>query len=63
MDKIEAARYALVSEGVVVNVVLWDGDTRTWSPPEGTVAVKCSDEVGVGWTFIRDEWSAPEVPA
>jgi hypothetical protein len=24
--------------GEVVNIVLWDGDTATWSPPAGTEA-------------------------
>lgn len=37
----EAQRYAVIDKetGRCVNVVLWDGNTDTWSPPKGTTAV------------------------
>lgn len=28
-------RYAVVCDGTVENVVMWDGDTDTWQPAEG----------------------------
>ena len=33
-------RYAIVdvATNVVLNVVMWDGNTETWQPPEGTAA-------------------------
>jgi hypothetical protein len=30
--------------GWFVNLVLWDGNLKTWQPPEGTIA-KLADEV------------------
>jgi hypothetical protein len=30
--------------GWFVNLVLWDGNTETWQPPEGTIA-RLADEV------------------
>ena len=46
------ARYAVVrdSDGLIENVVLWDGESE-WSPPADTSAVDdASDEAGIyGW--------------
>lgn len=30
------SRYAVIQGGQCVNVVLWDGDPKTWTPPAGT---------------------------
>lgn len=54
-------KYAvLTSLGDVINVVLWDGDTQTWSPPDGQVARICPDGVGKGWRWVDDTWLPPE---
>lgn len=38
--------YALInSDGYIVNTVLWDGDTDTWSPEDGLSAVLCGDSI------------------
>lgn len=42
----EPQRYAVVENGIVINVVLWDG-TTTWQPPEGATLVR-SDTLGTG---------------
>lgn len=34
-----ALRYALIHDGKVVNVVLWDGDPQKWLPPSDHLAV------------------------
>jgi hypothetical protein len=57
---VEPERYAIVEAGLVINVVLWDGDIEAWSPPEGTEAIQCPDEVGISWTYADGEWVAPE---
>ena len=33
------ANYAIVEKGKVINVSVWDGNTESWSPPEGQEAV------------------------
>jgi hypothetical protein len=38
-------KYAILDQtnGHLVNVVLWDGDTAKWQPPAGTSAVRLAD--------------------
>lgn len=44
----DAKRWAIVDgDGAVVNVVLWDGDTDTWQPPEGTTPYELADDAAV----------------
>ena len=53
-------RYALLSEdGLVENVVLWDGEAP-WSPPAGLTPVEAPGQVGIGWTLQDGEWLAPQ---
>lgn len=52
------ARYALVEEGVVVNVVIWDGETDC-APLEGALLLAPDSPVGVGYLFDGNEYSAP----
>lgn len=51
-------RYALVQDGVIVDVVIWNGDP-SWSPPEGVELFQLAPEVptGVGWA-----WDGAPVP-
>ena len=55
------ANYALVVNGVVENIVIWDGDTNTWSPPDGSQAILIPDGevVGIGYTYDGSVFSAP----
>jgi len=52
--------YALIEDGIVLNVILWDGKDG-WVPPEGTSAVELTADspVGIGWTHENDTFSAP----
>jgi hypothetical protein len=54
-------RYALVENGVVVNVILWDGDTEAWQPPEGATAelLPADSPVSIGFTFNGTMFSPP----
>lgn len=52
--------YAVIENGTVVNVVLWDGETE-WSPDTGDV-VKTDGTVSIGWGYNDGVFSAPPVP-
>jgi len=52
-------RYALVDEdGLVENVVLWDG-AAPWSPPTGLTAVAAPGAVAIGWGLEDGQWLEP----
>lgn len=53
--------YAIVENGVVVNVVAWDGDESKWKPAEGQLAIK-TDVGGIGWNYdpISKELTPPQ---
>ena len=31
--------YLIIESNVVTNIVLWDGDTSQWTPPQGSIAL------------------------
>lgn len=51
--------YAVVSAGVVINVVVWDGETE-WSPETGA-AIETDGSVGIGWLYHDGTFSPPPV--
>ena len=54
-------RYALVdSDGLVVNAIVWDGQTD-YTPADGLTVVAIPDGVraGPGWTHDGTNWVAP----
>lgn len=55
-------RYAIIRDGVVENVTLWDGESE-WSPPEGAEIRGCSADVGPGWLVDGEDLVAPPAPA
>lgn len=57
--------YAIIENGVVVNIVVWDGNTETWQPPEGATAVTITDGTGpayIGFPFAGGKFEAPPPP-
>lgn len=54
-------RWAMIKEGTVINVCLWDGLLTTWQPPEGIEMQPAGDQVAIGWTW-DGTWHEPVVP-
>ncbi len=56
--------YAVVTAGVVTNVVLWDGVSE-WAPPAGSTAnlLPAASQVGINYTFDGTNYTAPANPA
>jgi hypothetical protein len=52
--------YALIKNGIVENIVEWDGTGDIFS--EYTTIEIDALEVGVGWTYDGEVFSAPPVP-
>jgi len=53
-------RWLMIVDDVVVNVCLWDGDTDSWTPPDGAVMERQEGQVGIGWERIDGVWTAPQ---
>lgn len=53
--------FAIVSEGVVVNLIVWDGDTKAWSAPGGSeiVAVPSGTAIDIGYAYSAGQLNAP----
>jgi hypothetical protein len=54
-------KYALVdADGLVVNAIVWDGETE-YNAPDGltVVAVPDGQPCGPGWTYDGSDWIAP----
>ena len=54
-------RYALINaDGLVVNAIVWDGQTE-YTAPDGLTLIKVPDGVGAGpgWTYNGTDWIAP----
>ena len=51
----------LNAEGVVVNVVVWDG-VSTYAPQGVAQLLRCDDHPGVsfGWQLVDGEWIQPQ---
>ncbi len=54
-------RYALVrsTDGLIVNVAVWDGVTPWDDSIPNVSAVECPEEVGPGWAYDGGEWIPP----
>lgn len=57
--------YALIENGSVVNVTVWDGNTETWAPPAGMTAVLVPPgvPVSIGYAYDGSNFAAPAEPA
>lgn len=58
--------FALVADGVVINTIVWDGDSSHWKPPSGQVAVPVNEEekaVSIGWHYDGARFIEPEESA
>lgn len=53
----------LNAEGVVINIVVWDGVTP-YAPADVTQLLRCDENPGVsyGWRIVDGGWQAPPPP-
>ncbi|WP_291783807.1 tail fiber assembly protein [Luteibacter sp.] len=63
-DQPVIGNYAIITDGKIVNTVIWDGNTDTWSPDNGAQAVAIPDGVAVdiGWTYADGAFTGPPPP-
>lgn len=54
--------YLIIENNVVTNVVLWDGDTQTWTPPLNSIVLVQATTPAMVWVGIRTEIMPPTTP-
>ncbi|ELE9682649.1 tail fiber assembly protein [Enterobacter kobei] len=57
-------QYAMVENGKIVNVALWDGEIK-WSLDDGVTVINIDDispQPGIGWSFDGANFTAPPTP-
>jgi hypothetical protein len=42
-------QYLIIEQNVVTNVVVWDGDTTKWTPPQGSIALVQATTPAMVW--------------
>ena len=47
--------YLIIEGGVVTNVIVWDGDTQTWQPPQDTTMLVQSTTPTKIWDINADK--------
>jgi len=47
--------YLEVQNDVVINVVVWDGNPDTWTPPEGSIMLVQETTPAIVWSPIRTD--------
>jgi hypothetical protein len=53
--------YAIVKNGLVINVIVLDEQTA-WELPDGCELVEIQDCAGIGWGYVNGSFVAPETP-
>lgn len=53
-------RYAILEGNVVVNVIVWDGETLY--PESDATRFIGETDVGIGWSIVDDQWVPPDRP-
>jgi hypothetical protein len=46
--------YAIIQDGKVINVVVWDGQSR-WSDSDN--AIEITDNAGIGWDYANGKFT------
>lgn len=50
--------YAIVKDGIVTNLAVWDGKTK-WKPNGGGELIEVKSDVGIGWTYSNNKFMPP----
>lgn len=56
------ARYAILRDTRIENICDWDGNTETWTPPEGSQPVLAEDHWQLGGSIVDGVYSDPPPP-
>lgn len=47
--------YLIIEQNVVSNIVIWNGDTSQWTPPQGSIALVQADIFAMVWRINAEQ--------
>lgn len=47
--------YLIIEQNIVTNLVLWNGDTSQWTPPQGSIALVQATTPAMIWQLNADK--------
>jgi hypothetical protein len=47
--------YLIIEQNIVTNVVVWNGDTSQWTPPQGSIALVQATTPAMVWELNADK--------
>lgn len=55
--------YLIIEQNIVTNLVLWNGDTSQWTPPQGSIALIQSTTLAKIWQLnsTYTDWELVEI--
>lgn len=53
-ENMENKNYLMVQDNVVVNVVVWNGDTQQWTPPNDALMLVQETTPAFDWQYVED---------
>lgn len=45
--------YLIIEQNIVINIVVWNGDTTQWTPPQGSIALVQATTPAMVWTLDK----------
>ena len=54
--------YLIIQSNIVTNIVVWNGDTTQWTPPQGSIALVQATTPAMIWVGVRVEIQPPTTP-
>lgn len=55
--------YLIIEQNIVTNIVVWNGDTTQWTPPQGSIALVQATTSAMVWAsngLVPPEWVLTE---
>lgn len=47
--------YLIIEQNIVTNIVVWNGDTTQWTPPQGSIALVQSTTPAMVWVLNENK--------
>ena len=53
--------YLIIEQNIVINSVIWNGNTAQWTPPQGSIALVQTTTPAMIWQLVDSNWVLSKV--